>query len=186
VSEEYHPTGCTAIVIVPPQDVIGYADHYRSLYMPNSMHHIEPHITLTCPFVPYERLEEAEPRLRSALARCAPIWVSLRGFSMFSDAGILYLRPAKAEPIYSVYRAILAEFPEHPAYGGKHGDDWQPHMTVGKFSNPEELRRVHEELAVQRLFIGFEVEQVVLKCEMDDGMWDTWAELPLAGESPSC
>jgi 2'-5' RNA ligase len=176
------PTGMTAIGIVSPPDVCGYADHYRSLYMPDEMHNIEPHITLTVPFVPYDKLSEAEPKLRQALAHCPPQHLTFRGFETFPEEGVLYLSLAHHERVHAIYSAILAEFPEYPAYEGKFGDDFIPHMTVGVLSDPEELKRIHEELSVQNLYIGFDVEHVTVKYECEDGVWGTWAEIPLGGE----
>ena len=181
MNETYRPTGETALIIVPPPDVCGYADHYRAQYMADQFHTIEPHITVTYPFVPYDQLEEATPRLREVLASCPPRRVSLRHFAIFPDEGILFIEPADPERVLSIYRAVLAEFPEYPAYGGKFGDNIRPHLTVGVIPDREKLQKVYDELAVQRLYIGFEVEQVVVKYKLDDGIWDTWAELPLGG-----
>ena len=179
----YKPTGRTALVIVPPTDIVGYADYYRSRYMPAQMRFIEPHITVTAPFVPYEQLPEAGPKLLEALRPCPPTRVSLRGFSVFRDSGILYLRPADPERIKALNKAILAAFPDYPAYGGQFGDNWDPHLTVGIFSDPEELDRVYEGLAMQKLYIGFDVDCVTIKYETDDGIWDTWGEIPLEGDA---
>jgi len=178
---DYYPTGETALIIVPPPDICAYADHYRSLYMPEEVERIEPHITVSYPFAPTPLLSEVEPRLRAVLAKCPPFFLSLRGFEVFSDTGVLYLKIAHAERVHSLYRAILTEFPQYPAYGGQYGDEFIPHITVGVFSDPEELERVYEELSVQRLFIGWDVEQIVVKCKMSDGIWDTWDDIPLSG-----
>ncbi len=184
--DESQPTGETAIGILPPPDVCGFADHYRRLYMPDAMQRIEPHIIITYPFVLYSSLQEVEPTLRDVLAECEPRWLSLRGFSVFPDTGVLYLRLADNERVLSLYRAILARFPEYPAYGGQFGDDLVPHLTVGRFSDREELERVYNELAGLRLFIGFGVEQVVVKYKTGDQTWHTWAELPLGGAVEGC
>lgn len=182
MSVSYKPTGKTAIIIAPPADVMGYADHYRRLYMPGAIHRIEPHITVTYPFVPYEDLPAAEERLRALLSGVASRRVSLRGFGIFRNEGILYLRPHDPERVRSLQRAILQEFPDYPAYGGLFGENWEPHMTVGVLEDHAQLEDVYRELSGQRLFIGFEVESVLLKYETDDdGIWDTWAEIPLLG-----
>lgn len=182
MSDTYKPTGKTAIIIAPPADVMGYADHYRKLHMPDARHRIEPHITVTYPFVPYEQLPEAETRLREVLSNVPSRRVSMRGFGIFRTEGILYLRPGDPERVRSLHRAILQAFPEYPAYGGIFGENWEPHMTVGVFQDHAELENVYRELSVQRLFIGFDVDSVLLKYETDDdGIWDTWAEIPLLG-----
>jgi len=179
--EQYQPTGATAIIIVPPRDICGYADHYRQLYMHDTMRNIEPHFTVVFPFAPYEQLPEVEPRLAKVLAACAPRRLSIRGFAVFEESGVLYLRLADPERVLSLYRAIHAEFPEYSAHGGQYDDNFTPHLTVGRFSDPAQLNKAYNELSVQRLYIGFDVEQVVLKYENDDGVWDTWSELPLLG-----
>jgi 2'-5' RNA ligase len=177
----YHPTGETALIIVPPSDICGYADHYRKLYMPETVEQIEPHITLAYPFAPAPMLPAIEERLRGVVSRFAPTRLSLRGFEVFPESGVLYLKIAYAERVVALYRAVLGEFPEYTVYSGRYGNEYTPHMTVGIFEDREELMRVYEELSVQRLFIGWDVEQVVVKVRMSDGIWDTWAEIPLLG-----
>lgn len=186
MTEKYRPTGQTALIIVPPRDICGYADHYRRLYMPDMVRKIEPHITLVYPFAPYAKLQEVEPRLKEVLAAFPRVWVSLRGFAAFKRTGILYMRLADPERVLSLYRAIFAAFPEYPAYGGEVGNRFTPHLTVGQFDDPEELDKVYNELAEQHLYLGFEVELVVVKFQTDDGIWDTWAELPLMEVEESC
>lgn len=182
MNTSYRPTGETALVIVPPSDVCGYADHYRRTYMRDTMHHIEPHITVVSPFAPYNKLEEIEPKLVEVLSKVPPRRLSLRGFGSFPDEGVLYLRLADEERVVSICRAVFEAFPEYPAYGGKFGDNIIPHLTVGTFEDHDELARVYNELSVQKLYIGFDVEKLVLKFQTDDdGIWDTWAEIPLGG-----
>lgn len=178
----FYPTGETALIIVPPADICAYADHYRKLFMPDAVERIEPHITVAYPFAPAPMLGEIEERLREALAKCEPVRLSLRGFAIFEEEKLLYLRIAHPERVVSIHRAIMTAFPEYPSDGGKYGNLETPHMTVGRFTNLEELEQVYEELAMQRLFIGWDVEQIVVKCKMSDEVWDTWGEIPLLGE----
>lgn len=180
---QHRPTGETSIMIVPPRDICGFADHYRRLYMPDTMHRVEPHITVTIPFVPYGQLEQAEPRLRQALTHCPPTRLSIRGFGMFRDTGILYLWTAYPERVLSIYKAILAEFPDYPAYGGKYGDDFTPHMAVGRFSDPDELESVYNELSGMRLYLGWDVDRVIVKYKTEETLWLTWGAFPLKGRT---
>lgn len=174
--EASEPTGKTAIMIVPPTDICGFADGYRKLYMPDAMHHVEPHITVAYPFVPFNILEENMPRLRSVLQRCYPRRLSIRGFSTFSEQGVLYLHLADPERVRSLYRAILAEFPEYPAYGGQFGEELTPHLTVGRFATPEKLQEAYEKVAGLRLYFGWDVTWVAVKFQTGDGNWHTWEE----------
>ena len=176
---EFSPTGRTMLAIVPPPDICGFADHYRRLYMPDERHRIETHITITIPFVPFEELEEATSRLLRVLENCPPRALAIRGFATFQEEGVLYLYLAHPERVLSIYRAILAEFPQYPAYEGRYGDSSIPHITVGKFADPEELMRVYAEVSVQRLFMGWDVEWLSVKYEGDDDRWHTWASIQL-------
>ena len=105
--EQYQPTGTTAIIIVPPRDICGYADHYRRLYMPDTVRKIEPHFTVVYPFAPYEQLPEVEPKLREVLSACAPRRLSLRGFGTFPDDGTLFLGLADIAQEMRAYRMTL-------------------------------------------------------------------------------
>ncbi|HEX8219369.1 MAG TPA: 2'-5' RNA ligase family protein [Chloroflexia bacterium] len=172
------PTGQTAIVIVPPPDIRGFADHYRQKYAAEQIWRIEAHITVDYPFVPFDRIEEAEERLRLLFAKCPPRAVAIRGFGIFPEDKVLYLRLAKPERVTSLYEAVLAEFPQYPAYG-RQPEEFVPHMTVGLFSDAEELERVYSELAPLRLFIAWDVESVYLIYKTADGTWHPWAEIPL-------
>jgi 2'-5' RNA ligase len=80
--------------------------------------------------------------------------------------------------VTSLYEAVVAEFPEYPAYGGIY-NEFIPHMTVGLFSDREELERVYGELAPLRLFIAWDVESVYLIYKTADGTWHPWSEIPL-------
>ncbi|HYO49266.1 MAG TPA: 2'-5' RNA ligase family protein [Chloroflexia bacterium] len=186
MSEQAAPTGETAVVIVPPHDICGFADHYRRLYMPDTLHRIPPHITLAYPFVPFDELEAAMPRLADALAACPPRAVAIRGFSVFQDAGILYLHVANEERVLSLHQAIMAEFPDYPVYGGRLTTDFVPHITVGNFPDPDELDRVYQELSGMRLFLSWDVECVQVMYKDTDGIWQLCAEIPLAGAPGNC
>ncbi len=177
--EDDRPTGKTALIILPPSDVCGFAEGYRQQYMAEMMHIIPPNITLTDSFVPFEELERELPRLERVLAerQCFP--AALRGFATFPDQGILCLYLAHPERVLDLYQAIIAEFPDARAYDGKYGDDLAPHMTVGMFTDRDELFRVHKELEDQRLFIGWDVESVTVVYQVEGGAWRHWADVGL-------
>jgi 2'-5' RNA ligase len=175
----HRPAGETALVLVPPHDICAYADHYRQLYMPDTAAQIEPHVLVLYPFAPLEVAYVEQDRLRRALSKIEPFYLSLRGFDTFPAFGLLYLRLSHPERIVALYRAIYAEFPDYPIYGGQSGADFTPHLAVGHFDDPADLDRVHAELSAQRLFIGWTVETLTLKHLDPDGIWHTWGEFPL-------
>lgn len=167
------------LALVPPPDVCGFADHYRRLYMPDRMQRIEPHLTVVMPFLPFEQLEEAAPRLQRVLADCPPRALAIRGFATSPEEGLLYLYLAQPERVVSLYAAIFAEFSQYPMFEEIHRENMIPHITIGRFKDPLELRRVHAKLSVQRLFIGWDVEYLSVYYEGDDNRWHVWADLPL-------
>ena len=81
--------------------------------MPDTMRNIEPHFTVLYPFAPYEQLPEVAPRLAQVLAGCPPRRLSIRGFAVFQESGVLYLRLADPERVLSLYRAITPHFAEY-------------------------------------------------------------------------
>lgn len=166
-------------MIVPPHDIRGFVDHYRRLYASDQMLRIEAHISVAYPFVHFDDLQEAEPRLRRVLAKQPPRAIALRGFATFPDQGVLYLYLAQPERVTSLYRAIHAEFPEYPAYEGQFGDELTPHMTVGLFQDAQELERVYSSLSMQRLYLAWDVEGVFVIYKTEDGTWHPWSEVIL-------
>jgi len=174
------PTGETAIVIVPPLDICGFADGYRRLHMPDAVGRIPPHVTVAGPFVPFDQIEEALPRLESAVKGEGPVVVALRGFATFPESGILYLYLAHPERVLSLYRKIHAEFPDYPAYGGQYGEEFTPHMTVGHFEDPVKLEQAYADLSELRLFIGWDVEWLTVLYKVEDGSWLAYADISIA------
>ena len=173
------PAGETALVLVPPHDICAYADHYRRLYMPDTANLIEPHVLVLYPFAPVEIIYREQDRLLAALDKIEPFYMSLRGFDTFPAFGLLYLRLSHPESVVALYRAVYAEFPDYPIYGGQAGSDFTPHLAVGQFEDPAELDRVHAELAAQRLFIGWTVDTLTVKYRDPEGVWQTWADVPI-------
>ncbi|HUP28075.1 MAG TPA: 2'-5' RNA ligase family protein [Chloroflexia bacterium] len=179
--DQLHPTGDTGVVIVPPHDICAFANHYRRLYMPEEMDKIPPHISVAGPLMPYEQLVDALPRLRAAISSHPETRMSLREFAVFPDAGVLYLRPAYPERIIALYRSILAEFPDYPAYGGQYGDDLVPHMTVGLFTDRAQMQAAYEELSAMKLYLGWVMESLTVVYKGADDRWNALEEIPLLG-----
>jgi hypothetical protein len=58
----------------------------------------------------------------------------------------VYLAPDPDEPFRKLTLAIWQRFPDRPPYGGAY-PDIVPHLSVGRFSDAEEMDRVAGELA---------------------------------------
>jgi 2'-5' RNA ligase len=89
---------------------------------------VPAHITVLAPFMPPEHVTaEVLRRIARVLGAAPSFSFELRKVGRF--AATAYLAPEPATPFISLTRAMAAEFPEYPAYGGAH-QDIVPHLTV--------------------------------------------------------
>ena len=91
---------------------------------------VPAHITLLFPFLPASALDHAvRDRLAAIAATVAPFEVGFRRVARFPDA--IYLAPEPAMPFRDLTSAIVAMWPEHPAYAGRY-DEIVPHLTIAE------------------------------------------------------
>ena len=126
----------SAIMIIPPPHVQRVALPIARQYARRSLKYYPPHITVLFPFAPHGQLRGACGALRAVCAEIRPFEITLSGYDMFP--GVAYMKPRNEAQIVAVLRRVHAIFPEYPPYGGLHGDDLQPHLTVGLFESEEE------------------------------------------------
>jgi 2'-5' RNA ligase len=124
----------SALLIIPPPPVQSFAYPLREEYDTLSFNQVPAHITLLYPFAGAEALEQAIPRLQKICKDIAPFTVALTRYGRFDDA--IFLEPADPEAILNVYRVVSQEFPEYPLYGGEHGAELHPHLTLARFDDP--------------------------------------------------
>ncbi len=123
----------TAIVIMAPREAQAIAVPLLRQYSPDSLMRVPPHITVSFPFVPYERLDEALPRLHTICAQVSPFEMTVSGYAAFP--GVAYMKPLNPQPVQALFQQIFAAFPECPPYEGRFGNEIQPHLTVGEFAD---------------------------------------------------
>ncbi len=119
-----------------------------------------PHITLLYPFVDPPVPDETLDRLRTLFRTVEPFDYVLDEVAWFADSTV-YLRPHPAQPFAVLTRRLVAEWPDRLPYGGEHGLDPVPHLTLADQEDPDEMRR----LAVQaepRLPISLRADTVWL------------------------
>lgn len=124
----------SALLIIPPPPVQSFAYPLREEYDSRSFKQVPAHLTLLYPFAGPDELEGAIPRLQRVCQDIAPFDVKLDHYGRFKDA--IFLEPSDPEPILHVYRLISQEFPEYPLYGGEHGVELHPHLTLARFDDP--------------------------------------------------
>jgi 2'-5' RNA ligase len=131
----------TALLILPPREVQVFSYPLREAYDAEAAgSQLPAHITLLYPFVSPDEIEETIPRLEKLLADCPPFDLTLDRYGQFE--GTIFLEPSDPEPVLELYEHLAREFPEFPIYGGEHGPDLHPHLTLARSEDPSELAAV--------------------------------------------
>ena len=136
----------TALIAAVPE-----ADAY---YRPGNG--VPPHVTVLCPFLPPEELDEAA--LESLFARFRAFDVIFDRLERFED-GTQWLRPTPIAPFVDLTEAVWQRWSTHAPYEGAY-DEVIPHLTVTTAEVP--------------LPIAAHVAEIQLIVEREeDGRWET-------------
>lgn len=128
----------TVIMIVAPHEVQAIAVPILRQYAAETLIRVPAHITVSYPFVPVEQLDEAAYKLSQLGETIPPFTVTLDGYDTFP--GFTFIRLADPEPVRALFRTIFKEFPNYPPYGGRFGNELNPHLTVAEFPNEVKQR----------------------------------------------
>jgi 2'-5' RNA ligase len=128
----------TALLILPPREVQVFSYPLREAYDSQAAgSQLPAHITLLYPFVPPDEIDETIPRLEQILEDCSPFELTLDRYGRFE--GTVFLEPSNPEPVLELYEHLASEFPQFPIYGGEHGPDLHPHLTLARSDDPVDL-----------------------------------------------
>jgi 2'-5' RNA ligase len=131
----------TALLIIPPKPVQVFSFPIREQYDVESFEsNVPAHITLLYPFVPPEQVEIAIDELNRLCSGISPFEVTLDHYGTFK--GAIFLETSDPEPIVQLHQQLSQSFPEYPVYGGEHGTELHPHLTLARFDNPEEADNI--------------------------------------------
>lgn len=131
----------TALLILPPKEVQVFSYPLREAYDSQAAgSQLPAHITLLYPFVPPGLIDATVPKLRKLLEDCPPFELTLDKYGRFE--GAIFLEPSDPEPVLRLYDLLAREFPEFPIYGGEHGLDLHPHLTLARSEDPAELASI--------------------------------------------
>jgi 2'-5' RNA ligase len=136
------------------------------------------HVTVLFPFVPSDRIAEAEARVAELVAAAPPFDLVFASTARFPH--VLYLDPEPAHPFLALTEAIATEWPEHPPYEGVH-ETVVPHLTLAESEDPALLDRIAAEVE-PRLPIATRVREASLFVEEGEGHWREHSRLPLSGQ----
>lgn len=153
--------------------------HWRRRYDPAARQGIPAHVTVLYPFVPPASLGQREMAVLAELAgRFERQPCMLDAISEFP--GVVWLRPNPDDLFRRLTMALVAMFPAHPPYGGRHPDS-PPHVTVGQFTVPEDQARVRAALDAEiggRLPLTCEATALSLYASDRTGTWSLMNRFP--------
>jgi 2'-5' RNA ligase len=170
--------GESAIVLVVPA-----VARWRLRYDASAPLGVPAHVTLLYPWRPAPVGEADLDALRRSLAGARAFDLAFRDFGRFPR--VLYLRPDDDTAVRGLMRRLFAAFPEHPPYGGAHGSDAVPHLTVADAAQAGALDFTAIAAAIEadvrpRLPVATHVDAVTVIARPDGGPWSVRARLPLA------
>lgn len=131
----------TALLIIPPKPVQVFCFPIRERYDVESFKsNVPAHITLLYPFVPPEQVDTAIEELNHLCTGIPPFDVAIDHYGTFK--GAIFLEPSDLEPIVQLHHQLSQAFPEYPVYGGEHGTELHPHLTLARFDDPRDADKI--------------------------------------------
>ena len=131
----------TALLIVPPKPVQVFSFPLRERYDTEAFDNSVPaHLTMLYPFVPPDLIESTVVKLKAVCSEVPPFEVTLDRYGQFE--GTLFLEPSNPEPILNLYHRLAEAFPEYPVYGGEHGPELHPHLTLAQVESEAEAAKI--------------------------------------------
>jgi hypothetical protein len=122
-----NPSPITALIARVPE-AEPWVGNLRERFDLSTRLGVPAHISVLAPFMPPALVTaDVLRRIGRVLATLPSFSFELRKVGRF--AATAYLAPEPATPFVSLTRAIVAEFPDYPSYGGAHADI-VPHLTV--------------------------------------------------------
>ena len=131
------------VILVPEAEAV--VGRLRQRYDPSAAVGLPAHITLNYPFLPGEPVKAVTiDQLEVLFSRFPPLRFSLIEARQFFDT--VYLAPHPDEPFMELIRAVVAQYPQSPPYGGLFAEV-VPHLSLAQSENTAELELVLREFA---------------------------------------
>jgi 2'-5' RNA ligase len=174
----------TAVVVLLPEADPAVDEHRLRL------DHARPwgvpaHLTVLYPFVPPAEVDDVVLAALADAVRAIPPFDCVFADTAWFGADVLWLAPADDGPFRALIRAVSAAFPDHPPYGGAHGAEPVPHLTVAERVLADDARmRVAEASVRERLPVRAHVGSVALIAgRRAPDSWSVIATVPLGGRA---
>lgn len=169
-----YPVGSTALVVLVPE-ADARVGAFRRRYDASAGRGVGAHVTVLVPFVPADRLGDADLGRLETLVRRLPAF-DVRFARTDRFPGTVYLVPEPARPFAVLTHLVLRAWPGLAPYGGQH-PDVVPHLTVAGRLPATTLDAV-ESLVAPQLPVSARVTAVTL-LEREPGGWVERRRLPL-------
>ena len=165
------------IMIFPKFDNIELIENIRSQYDP-LYKHVAPHITLVFPFKSELTTSAIEDHIKEICANIRPFRIGLQGISQEAH-GFMFLNIVEGKDQLidlhqKLYQGLLTEF--YPDF--LRGNQFQPHMTVGRILDNADLARIIE--AYKNFEELFEDEVQNISVEIIDENEDSNIEMTIS------
>ncbi|OGO19297.1 MAG: hypothetical protein A2Z14_03645 [Chloroflexi bacterium RBG_16_48_8] len=169
----------TTLLIIAPPEVQAFAAPLRQRYAPDSYMQGPAHLTLLYPFVPPNEIPAALIQLNSLCSKVAPFKLTFDQYGRFESTQ--FLAPFNPEPVLSLHRLLLSVFPDYLPYGGLHGAEIIPHLTLAH----DDTQKAAKDIVLPPTpSFSFIVDQIYLYLGPAEGNipWIPVAIIPLGGE----
>jgi 2'-5' RNA ligase len=165
-------------LLVPIAEASALVDPYRMRLTRAGADGIPAHVTLLYPFTDSDLLTAKRVQeVARIVGEVGAFDVSLASTGRFElDPPILYLVPDPGAPFAALTRALVAAFPEHQPYDGRH-PELVPHLTVA-IADAATLATIEAELR-SAAPIEARVEEAWLMERGDDERWRLRQRFPL-------
>lgn len=156
-------THCTAVVIIPPEEVWAGIQAIRRRY-DRQVDRWMPHLTMLYPFRARREFDVVDPALRERAGGCQPFEMTLAELAWFRHSRgsyTMWLRPEPFEPIVALQTALMQAVPDCDDVA-RFASGFTPHLSVGQRRDKSELERAITELSAEFEPVRFVVDRVAM------------------------
>jgi 2'-5' RNA ligase len=170
-----------AVTVAVSGDAADYVDGFRKRYDPH-VTRIVPHITLA--FAADLDVSDwmlARHQIKKSLDQLPPFTVHVARPGMFMDDFVLWLQPtAPRGELLTLRTTVLESFPD---VAFDRAADYVPHISVGFFTNREELLEAEDAVSRELVPFSFRVAHVSYLQADEGDIWQCIDTLELGGLS---
>jgi len=170
------------VVMPPPEFWPAIVDIKKNHMNPRIKRPPFPHITLLQPFVEYKNATSAKETLTEALSNIKPFKLSFNQFKVFKNntSNTLFLDPVvtPGNALQNLYDVVSQIYP-----GSNQESDFEAHIGVGFFRNPNEAQRLQKKYQSGWKPIDFTVQEIYILSRVRQDPFEVRKVITLGGET---